>query len=110
MLLRFDDINAPRFAVAVFSLSLEIMDGGKRRDRCVEEALGNLLPILSGHRVGVHMNAYIAHQEQTSPRQGELPSCRRGEHFVRVEFSIERAAGLCKGRFEAPFHEAAPMP
>src|SRR5207247_1847338 len=81
MLLRFDDVNAPRLAVAVFSVSLEIVSGGKRRDHTVEKTLGNLLAALRHYGVGIHVHADIAHQQQASSGQSELSSGRRGKDF-----------------------------
>src|SRR5207237_3629276 len=83
VLLRFDDVNAPRLAVAVFSLSREIVSRGKRRDHSVEKTLGNLLAAPRHYGAGIHVHADIAHQQQASSGQSELSSGRRGKVFVR---------------------------
>ena len=109
MLLRLDDINASRPAVAILSLALEIVNGGQRRDHGVEKTFGDLLAALSHYGVGIHVHADIAHQQQASSGQSELSSGRRGEDFVRIEPSGERAAVLFECRLQRSFHEAAPM-
>ena len=85
------------------------MDGGQQRHHGVEEALGNFLAVCRGDGIRVHVDSHVPNQEQASPRQCEFPSGRCDEALIRIQASVHRAATFFKGRFERPFHDAAPM-
>ena len=109
VLFRLDDVDAALFAVGVFPLSLEVMDGGQHRNHGVEKAFRSFLAVRGGYGIRVHMNSHIPNQEQASSRQGELSSDRRNESFIRVQPPGQWAAVFVEGGFERPFHDAAPM-
>ena len=106
---RLDDVDAALFAVGAFAFTLEVMDSGKHRDHRVEEAFRDFLPIGRGHGIGIHMDPDIAGEQQTSSRQGKLPSGRRDEGPIRIQPSGQRATVFVEGRFERAFHDATPM-
>src|SRR5215831_14794838 len=85
VLFRLDDVDAALFAVGVFPLSLEVMDGGQHCDHRIEKAFWSFLAVRRGYGIGVYMNSHIPNQEQASSQQGELSSDRRNESFIRVQ-------------------------
>ena len=63
VLFRLHNIDTFLFAVDVFSVALEVMDGRQCCDHCIEESLRDFLTVRGGHSVGVHVNTDVSNQE-----------------------------------------------
>ena len=70
--LRLDDIDRAGAAVLDLGVALEVVDREQAGDGGIEQAFRNFLALLVQHRVGEHVVADIAHQQQAAAVQLQL--------------------------------------
>ena len=104
--LRLDDVDRAGAAVLRLRTALEIMDREQAGDRGVEEAFRNLLALRVEHRVGEHVVADIAHQQQAAAVQLELLAIGRLVDAVGIERAGQRLAALLEVGRQRAVHQA----
>ena len=104
--LRLDDIDRAGAAVLRLRVALEVVDREQAGDRGVEHAFRNFLAFLVEHRVGEHVMADIAHQQQAAAVQLQLLAVGRLVDAVGVERALQRLAALLEIGRQRAVHQA----
>ena len=73
---RLHDVNASRAAVSESGLAAQIAHGDQASNYCVQNAFGDLAPVLVENRISEHVVANIARQHQAASRQRQFASIR----------------------------------
>ena len=105
MHLRLHDIDRAGAAVAGFRIAPEIVDREQAGDGSIEHAFRNFSAGGVEHRVGEHVMADIAHQQQAAAVQPEFTSIWRLVDAVAVERALDRLAALLEVGGQGAVHQ-----
>ena len=107
--LRLDDVDAALAAVRKGSAAVEVVLRGEHRDHRVEEAFGDLVAVPVEDRVGVHVDADVAHQHEAAPGQRERAAAGGAVGAVGGESPDDFPAALGEHGFQRALHQPRPV-
>ena len=104
MHLRPDDVDRALARVLQRADAFQVVQRDHRRDRAIDDALGNLPAVGAHDHVGEHVVADIARQHQASAGQPQGLTIRTRVFAVGVEAALDLTAIFLKGRGERALH------
>ena len=103
------NIHATRTAILQHAIALQIVNCPQRRYHSIQKPFGNRLSIRSRHRIGVHVNAHISHQQRTSSRQCQCTAIWSDILPIGIQSAIQGLSILFKSRLQRALHQTTPV-